>query len=326
MPSADNFFYDLFKMNKTDKRPAGSLNFLGLTYENLNDLIVRAWHIDDKSYNPEEWKGVNIEEVMTFFEAGANMFPDKSNEQQMFKKAQKYLLDFLYPLMPMTSDEQHCEYLMDIFIRLDEKDSIISYNWDTIADFTLQRVNKVQLRNYAKLLRDDTLEPKEYRHKGLLLKLHGSFNWMICENNKCKFYNKIRPPFKSNSNKLLGIRDLWKCASCGGGKLRPEIIPPVSNKMIHSNSFIRNQWHIAREKLLDAAEIVFIGYSFPPTDYYTEWLFRQLNFIEKGHDAKITVVNPEYGKRGSVVTKRYKTIFRGREIKSYRTLKEYVNG
>src|SRR5436309_1683224 len=73
MPSADNFFYDLFKMNKTDNRPAGSLNFLGLTYENLNDLIVRAWNIDDKSYNPDEWKGVNIEEVMTFFEAGSNM-------------------------------------------------------------------------------------------------------------------------------------------------------------------------------------------------------------------------------------------------------------
>jgi NAD-dependent SIR2 family protein deacetylase len=326
MPSAENFFYDLFKMNKTDNRPAGSLNFLGLTYENLNDLIVRAWNIDDKSYNPDEWRGVNIEEVMTFFEAGSNMSPSSSDEHQMYKKAQRYLLDFLYPFMPMSSDSQHCEYLMRVFAHLDKKDSIISYNWDTIADFTLEKIKAVQLKNYAKLLRDKNIETKEYRHRGLLLKLHGSFNWMICQNRKCDYYNRIRPPFKGKTNKLLGLRDLWKCNSCDGGKLRPEIIPPVSNKTIHSNSFVRDQWHIAREKLLDASELVFIGYSFPPTDYYTEWLFRQLNFIEKGHDVKITVVNPEYGKRGSIVTKRYRTIFRGREIKNFGTLKEYAKG
>lgn len=93
--------------------------------------------------------------------------------------------------------------------------------------------------------------------------------------------------------------------------------------MIHENSFLKNQWLIAREKLLDVNELIFIGYSFPPTDYYTEWLFRQLNFIEKRNDIKITVVNPEYGKRGSLVTKRYKTIFRGYDIIGFKSLKDY---
>lgn len=324
MPSADNFFYDLFKMNKTDNRPAGSLNYLGLTYESLNNLIVKAWNINQEFADPNEWRGVNIEEVMTFFEAGQNMFPASSDEYRMFKMAQRDLIDFLYPFMPMSSDKQHCEYLMQIFIHLDKKDSVISYNWDTIADFTLQRVKAVQLKNYAKLIRDENIKFTDYRDLGVLLKLHGSFNWMICQNKECKFYNRIRPPFKGKTNQLLGIRDLWKCFACGGGKLKPEIIPPVSNKMIHSNSFIREQWYIAREKLLDVAELVFIGYSFPPTDYYTEWLFRHLNFIEKGSKVTITVVNPEYGKKGSIVTKRYKTVFRGREIVSFKTLKDYA--
>jgi hypothetical protein len=93
--------------------------------------------------------------------------------------------------------------------------------------------------------------------------------------------------------------------------------------MIHKNSFLKNQWLIAREKLLDINELVFIGYSFPPADYYSEWLFRQLNFIEKRQNILITVVNPEYGRRGSSVTKRYKTIFKDYKIESYKTLKEY---
>jgi len=323
MPSAENFFYDLFRTNKTDNRPAGHLNFLGLTYEGLNDFIIKAWNINQEGYNPEQWKGVNIEEVMTFFEIGSKMHLSGTREQKTFKKALEHLLSFMYPFMPMICDGQHCEYLLHVFAELDNKDSIISYNWDTIAEFTLQRTKSIQLKNYAKLMRDDNIEPSKYRNLGLLLKLHGSFNWMMCENKDCEYYNKVKPPFAKNSYKLLGLRDTWKCSTCGGGHVKPQIVPPVSNKMIHTNSFLRNQWLIAREKLLDTTELIFIGYSFPPTDYYTEWLFRQLNLIEKPHKVKITVVNPEFGKRNSIVTKRYKTLFRGHDIEGFTTLKEY---
>ena len=323
MPSADNFFYDLFKLNKTDDRPAGSLNFLGLTFEGLNDLITRAWNINVDGFDPEEWKGVNIENVMTFFEVGSKMHPDGSIEQDVFIKAQEYLLSFMYPFMPMICEGQHCEYLLHVFYGLGKKDTIISYNWDTIADYTLAQAGSIQLKNYAKLLRSDNVEPEQFRDKGLLLKLHGSFNWMICQNKKCDFYNKIKSPFPKNRYRLLNMRETWTCSGCGSNKLKPQIVPPVSNKMIHKNSFLKNQWLIAREQLVGVNELVFIGYSFPTTDYYTEWLFRQLNFIEESHDIHITAVNPEYGKRNSIVTKKYNTIFKDYDIKSYKTLKEY---
>ncbi len=116
MPSANNFFYDLHKTNKTDNRPAGSLDFLGLTYEGLYNLIARAWNINAENYDPEEWRGVNIEEVMTFLEVGAKMYPPNSGYQRTFKKAQEYLLSYLYPLIPMRCDEQHCEHLLKVFI------------------------------------------------------------------------------------------------------------------------------------------------------------------------------------------------------------------
>lgn len=323
MPSADNFFYDLFKMNKTEKHQLGALNFLGLTFEGLNDLITKSWNINDDGFDHAEWKGVNIEEVMTFFEVGSKMHPKGSAEQRAFAEAQECLLSFIYPLMPMTCEGQHCEYLLNIFYRLGKGDTVISYNWDTIAEHTLARAGCIQLKNYAKLLRADSIDPTDWRNRGLLLKLHGSFNWMVCQNKNCAHWNRIAPPFKKNRYELLNLRETWTCPRCGSQKLKPQIVPPVSNKMIHKNSFLKNQWLIAREKLLDVDELVFIGYSFPPTDHYTEWLFRQLNLIEDRRKIKIVVVNPEYGKSGSIITKRYKTIFRGYEIESHKSLKEF---
>lgn len=327
MPSAENFFYDLFRIKKTEERTESFLNFLGLTYETLNDVIIRAWNINNSKnvFDPNGWKGVNIEEVMTFFEVGANMFDSGTQEHFFYNKAKNSLLEFMYPFIPMICDSQHCEYLQRVFFDLEPKDTIISYNWDTIADFTLSKVNAIQLKNYAKLMRDDNINPQNYRDLGLLLKLHGSFNWMICENPKCTSYKKLKPPFRENRYKLLELRETWKCKDCGNGKLKTLIIPPVNNKMIHKNQFLKNQWLIAREKLLYTDELIFIGYSFPPTDYYTEWLFRQIYFIEERKKIKITIVNPEYGKRDSLVTKRYNKIFNSFEIESFKTLKEYAN-
>ncbi|MBW8244259.1 hypothetical protein K1F50_15730 [Muricauda oceani] len=326
MPSAENFFYDLFKLNKTENHNERFLNFLGLTYEALYDVIVRAWNINkgNNDFDPNGWRGVNIEEVMTFFDVGSNMFDQDSQEGKLYRQAQKSLLDFMFPLIPMICEGQHCEYLLRVFFGLEPKDTVISYNWDTIAEYTLAKAKANQIRNYAKLMRSDKIEPRMYRNTGLLLKLHGSFNWMVCKNPECPSFDTIKPPFQKNRYKLIGLNESYTCKDCGSNNLRPLIVPPVSNKMIHKDEFLKNQWLIAREKLLDTNELIFIGYSFPPTDYYSEWLFRQIYFIENRNDIKITVVNPQYGKRGSAVTKRYDTIFNDFEIESYKTLKDFA--
>ena len=203
MPSAENFFYDLHKTNKTDRKPAGFLNTLGLTSEGLNDLIAQAWNINKDGYKPAEWKGVNIEELMTFFEVGEKMYPEGSGYQTLFREAQEGLLSYMYPLIPFRYEGQHCEYLLKVFLKLDKKDSILSYNWDTIAENTLAVLNAEQLKNYARILRDDDITTNAYSNKGILLKLHGSFNWLKCKNPNCKDYDEIRVPFQKNRFKLL---------------------------------------------------------------------------------------------------------------------------
>jgi len=88
------------------------------------------------------------------------------------------------------------------------------------------------------------------------------------------------------------------------------LIPPTSQKFIRRDSLLHRLWLIARDKLPLCRWIVLIGYSFPATDFYSEWLFRQIYLIEGPHP-DIIVVNPEIMKKRSAVTKRYENIFRG---------------
>jgi len=72
---------------------------------------------------------------------------------------------------------------------------------------------------------------------------------------------------------------------------------------------------------------VFIGYSFPSTDFYAEWLFRQINFLQHSDGAipvmDIDIVNPEILVENSTTYSRYFTIFKGHRIKKYKDLREY---
>jgi hypothetical protein len=133
-----------------------------------------------------------------------------------------------------------------------------------------------------------------------------------------------RIPLSKNKKEFLDLlsSDFEKCQLCEQTTKR-FIVPPISNKYIEKESFLRQLWLITREKLLDTSRIVFIGYSFPVTDFYTEWLFRELNFVN-GAQPEIVIVNPEIFKKRSRVFKRYNSIFKHNKLIKYRTLKEYV--
>jgi hypothetical protein len=125
------------------------------------------------------------------------------------------------------------------------------------------------------------------------------------------------------------LSDFNKCGYCGE-KHKVNIIPPTSNKLnIYQNSLIHKQWLLVREKFIRSNKIVFIGYSFPPTDFYAEWLFRQINFIiypnKKFVKYNIEVVNPASYKNGSILNKRYRKIFSGHKISFYKDLESYAN-
>jgi hypothetical protein len=67
--------------------------------------------------------------------------------------------------------------------------------------------------------------------------------------------------------------------------LQPEIVTPSMIKSIDSQLY-RNIWKTARNELMNANEVIFIGYSFPIADYE----FRHLLQKSIPHTAKIDVV------------------------------------
>jgi len=79
----------------------------------------------------------------------------------------------------------------------------------------------------------------------------------------------------------------------------------------HKKNLFSNQWNIARRKLQQTKKLVFIGYSFPATDSYAEWLFRQINYLVEDMESltftkiDIEVVNPAALRRNSALRKRY---------------------
>lgn len=46
------------------------LNMIAFVYEGLNQVIERSWRLDSaiQTFDKQEWKGVNIEDVFTFLE------------------------------------------------------------------------------------------------------------------------------------------------------------------------------------------------------------------------------------------------------------------
>lgn len=322
MPSRDNFFYDLFFQGKTDTHDKRFLNVLGLTCEGLNDLIVRAWGLDKNlsHFDPEEWKQINIEEVFTFLHIGSRMYPRNSRYQKGFEICRSSLTSFITSLLSVKSEGFHCERLMDLLFHLKPTDSIISFNWDTIADFTLQRVGRPIYTGYLDLMTKEPLRVSDYRDRPVLLKLHGSLNWIVCPNPECALHGKPRLAVKGK--KLQRFFAMHKCPQCGDKRGEPFIVPPTSQKFIRRGTLLHQLWLIAREKLPLCRRLIFIGYSFPLTDFYSEWLFRQIYFID-GQRPEIIVVNPAIMKKKSQVTQRYEQIFRGCRIHRFGTLQDF---
>ena len=73
----------------------------------------------------------------------------------------------------------------------------------------------------------------------------------------------------------------------------PLIIPPVKDKKytLFANLFT-DLWDIAKQEIINATEIIIIGYSFPKTDTKTIKLFQEA-FCERRELPKIIIVNPE---------------------------------
>lgn len=153
-------------------------------------------------------------------------------------------------------------------------------------------------------------EPFVFPTYGLFfLKLHGSMNW---------FPRKLhgQPTFPGD---LLVMSPHEKQLFYPEQEVfldtdHPFIIPPILDKSaLLKSPIVSVLWGWAGDIIRQARRLIFLGYSFPPTDYFTEFLFRS----NTHRDTAITVVDlaseNDTGKRDAIKS-RYSEVFSGKRV------------
>lgn len=262
-------------------------------YKVVNQAIANLQNVNSKSFI----NIYNIEEVFSAFEMGRliNKLPGISSKEEIeqivlsTKRLIYETLDKSTALMiPSRSDppdayigyKRLVEFINEQNMKNINACSVITFNYDLLLDYAFY---KQKLRvNYCL---NEVNEDKENHVK--LIKLHGSLNWFIQENEKkdvvplylddifedTKYYLNI-----GGEDKTFYIDPIkWlsgKHFKYNGKNIIPEpiLVPPTFNKM-EKNKEIINVWRQASLELTKAENILICGYSHPETDIFFKYLF-----------------------------------------------------
>lgn len=127
-----------------------------------------------------------------------------------------------------------------------------------------------------------------------LIKIHGSFDWYKCPNCKAIHNFKITNSYSvlhDENEYMKEYSEFFQKLACGicGTKFDHELVAPILGK--NENLTARELWDGAFKTLIEAQEIIVIGYSFPDSDLSFKYLLQHaLNWNRL--NPKITVVDP----------------------------------
>lgn len=265
--------------------------FIIKTYPNvnINEINITDLYtlLDKAILNREQFRGYNCDDLLKL--------------KRILDGCIIYVFDSLLT-NPQNKEyiSKFCEYLTKsktsskLSLESDNL-SIISLNWDILLDSTLYRAfkesNKLIIDYGCRVIPfwGTGFPPAHlFRHKGIysfkLLKLHGSMNWLHCPS--------CGRVFAAQEEKI-SLFDLFgdiKCRLClkelnEEAKLNSLLITPTFIKNLE-NSQIKQVWQQAKQEIRRATKIIFLGYSFPESDYEIRYLFKKN--IKK--DCKIVVV------------------------------------
>jgi len=164
----------------------------------------------------------------------------------------------------------------------------ITFNYDVGLDCSLRRKNII--------CDDGLLGPSRLRGPHYLLKLHGSLNWIRC--NDCEAIHTI-PLQNLQFTSAGGIyrktvvmsKGTFRCPGCNKDlDHEPMIVPPTFNKGQHFEQ-LRNLWGTAAKVIQQAENIIVCGYSLPPSDWFFKYLYA-LSMMGETWLKNILVVDP----------------------------------
>jgi hypothetical protein len=203
---------------------------------------------------------------------------------------------------------------------LSEGDTVISFNYDILMDNALRVTEKFTDCGYLVPFQRVT-DGQNWRRADeaasdvILLKLHGSLNWLHCSYCNSTFLNrfeKINPEYSSFPK---------NCPNCGQSNayFQRVIVPPLLAKD-YSLQPMKYLWSQANRYVARAREVVIIGYSFPPTDFATETLLRDSFPWSAQRETHFVIVDPK-----EEVYDRFRKVFNSSVVEWKGSLKEYFD-
>jgi len=179
-----------------------------------------------------------------------------SNDKNCFQQLHKSIVD-----------SQHCLI------------GYITFNYDCYLEDALKDAEFKYIHANS-----DTQTFNMIRHGGIpIVKLHGSLSWEEKLNGLYYRPEQHAPPFDKDSQKEPSYNNDSRWA-------QPAIIPPTIFKQeINDDSrtqhpltqMILQQWRTAIIMLREADKIIFVGYSFPVSDFHAKRIFQIANMIRR---------------------------------------------
>lgn len=323
MPSGSKFFRDVFYQGSTEDHSERFVDSLGLTYEGVHKFIAHLFGLPEYYKDgSKKWNSLNIEDLFSVIDVAESSAPARSEEFKILNTVKECLVNFISIHIYVRCRGQHCSLLERLFKNINPQDTVVSFNWDTLADATMDLLDMPQYYAYSKLMQGKKINLSE----GAYLKPHGSINWVSCPNKKCSNHKKIfvyNNQSNSPGRRIKWFSNLPTCSNCGA-KYEIALIPPTSRKILDRGSRFYSIWRETKRRINSADRLVIIGYSLPKTDFHAEWLFREVNLYEK-RNLDVILVDPMTQRINSNYMKRYRSIFYKNGIKeTYSDFKQFI--
>ncbi|MFZ5598616.1 MAG: hypothetical protein ACOY35_03495 [Bacillota bacterium] len=335
-PVARNFFQKAMRVINVHKIKNRHFGDEDLKFNHIFDFIETLWGIPRHLVHQSD---LDMEEVLTLL--NIEMEEDLPGRDRLLQAYEEYLL-----LMALTFDKilygEPCPHHRRIAESLEPGDTVISFNYELLMDYALHQLRRQVVRWHIKdgygigcthlnRVNAEANLPEEQEaatspaggSNVKLFKLHGSLNWLYCP--QCgQLYAYEHSDARGHSVIINGMANMIRCTTvhcCQ--RLSRVIIPPTLMKNYQSIPFIPQLWQQARQALQLASEIIVIGYSFPTTDFRSNWMFRKA-MVDNKSLKKVTIVDTAEGYAREALLIKHKSIFRVDHLAFYHDISEFT--
>jgi NAD-dependent SIR2 family protein deacetylase len=318
---------------KGDKRSEELVQF-------LRKFVGRTFN-HDESAAAKYWP--SLEDLFTCIDISANSGHHLGSKYapQALRTARRALivrtirmLRERYSKARMDKDARWAE-LEDVFETVDvDNSAFISMNWDTVIEEGLARTRGITSIDYgcdpiAVKFVASAVKPRIVSGRKVRVgKLHGSINWLYCDNCRAVFWFEPKQCLKiagqlfspgdwsivAGGARTGGRTSVYRaCPECGAAGLGTRLVTFSYRKALDFPMFQKG-WLFAEKLLHDADNWIFIGYSLPPADYEFKYLLKRVE-LSRREPPRIVVISG--GADEAVVDATYHNYqsFFGRQIK-----------